>query len=301
MQRRSPLTRRFAPRVLFASLAVLAGMICVPGVASADTHPSHFIWTSTTSGSYTLINNGATNGNPGAILFVTDNQKPNGVCGCIANTIPVGVFYDTDAEKWGIFYEENPDISVAAGLSFNVLVVPSGSSDAFTVTTTTANVVGDSAYIDNSATNEMPSAILQETPNGNPGGGGIAYNDHVTGVWYDGVQWAVFNEDDAAMPTQVAFNVLVGSSSTSGGVASTLRASKTNRFDTCVIFDNANTNGDSNAFMLETPNWDPKDRGSTYDDTQTGVLYDNVEMDVCHASNVKMVVGDAFNVIYWNS
>jgi hypothetical protein len=35
------------------------------------------------------------------------------------------------------------------------------------------------------------------------------YPNHATGVYYTGTQWAIFNEDLAAMPLGVPFNVLV--------------------------------------------------------------------------------------------
>jgi hypothetical protein len=35
------------------------------------------------------------------------------------------------------------------------------------------------------------------------------YLNHATGVYYTGTQWAIFNEDLAAMPLGVPFNVLV--------------------------------------------------------------------------------------------
>lgn len=298
--------RKLAVAVL---AAVAGGMLstaaagAVALTSAADTQPSHFIWTSPQSGAYTLIDNGATNGNPNAILFVSNNAKPGGACGCVGNTTPVGVFYDSSAGEWAIFYEESPGITVQAGVSFNVLVVPSGNSDAFTITSSSSDIAGDTAYIDSPVTDNNPSAVLQVTPNGNPGDGAVVYNDEVTGVWYNNSrsQWGVFNESEDAMATGESFNVLVGTSSTAGGKDATLKTTKSNRNGNCVKFKNSATNGDSNAFMLDTPNYDPDGVGGQLDPDETDLIYDDIEMDVCHPDNAAMVIHDAFNLLFWNS
>ena len=47
------------------------------------------------------------------------------------------------------------------------------------------------------------------TSNWNPPGQSGVYNDHATGVWYNGSQWAIYNQDLAAMPPGASFNVLI--------------------------------------------------------------------------------------------
>ena len=59
-------------------------------------------------------------------------------------------------------------------------------------------------------TNGNPNAIVVVTPNWNPGGVcPCVYNNHPIGVWYTGSQWAIFNQDIAAMPVNASFNVYV--------------------------------------------------------------------------------------------
>jgi hypothetical protein len=291
---------RLVPASLVVVLACASATVAWPATAGADTQPSHFIWTSPTGGAYTLINNGATNGNPGAILFVTSNAKPNGVCGCVSNTIPVGVFYDTAAAQWGIFCEQT-GITVQAGVSFNVLVVPSATSNVFTITSSPSNINGDTTWINNSVTNDEPAAILQVTPNGDAGGEPIVYNDQVPGVWFNASKWGVFNESEAPMPVGVSFNVLVGAASSGGGKTKTVKAPKPQNKTNGVEFNNPTTNGDSNAFVLDTPNYDPNGIGGVIDTSQTDVLYDGQFIDVANSDNAVMKKGTAFNLLFWNS
>jgi len=76
---------------------------------------------------------------------------------------------------------------------------------------TTANTSVHITTITHPSTDGNPNAILIVTPNWNPGGtGGVGVdNDHVTGVYYAGTKWTIFNQDNVAMPVNAAFNVLV--------------------------------------------------------------------------------------------
>jgi hypothetical protein len=287
------------------AFALLLGTCVVawPATAGAVAQPTHFIWTSPESGNSTLINNAATNGRPHAILFVTPNATPGGVCGCIGDNIPVGVFYDSSASEWGIFYEES-NVTVQAGVSFNVLVVPKATSNVFTVTSSSSNISGDTVYINSPLTNSHPTTILQATQNGTSGGGTPIYNNNeVPGVWYNTrlAKWGVFNESGDTMASGLSFNILVGSSSSGGGKAKTLKANATNLFGNAVEFNNVSTNGDPNAFLLDTPNWDPKGVGGTYDTSETDVLYGGEFWDVINGDGTNMVLHDAFNILYWTS
>jgi hypothetical protein len=276
------------------------GMAVAPAVAHADTQPSHFVQTATpsnTAGDYTLINNGATNGNPNAILFVTPNYNAGGVCGCSYDGNPIGVWYDSSAHEWGIFNENGAAMSI--GEEFNTVVVPAATTTAFTVTSTSGTVSGDTLYLNSSATNSKPGAIVEVTQNWNPGGVGGTYNNQTPGVWYDGSGWAIFNESGASMATGVSYNVLVGS--VAGGKAATLKASTTNTGGDSVFYNNAVTNGDSNDFSLDTPNWNPKGVGGTYDASPTGVWYDGSQLAVFNETGATMANHEAFNMLYWQS
>ncbi len=85
------------------------------------------------------------------------------------------------------------------------------SGSAFVQRATPDNISRNSTYIDDSRTNGRLDAILSVTQSWNPEGEGGTYNDHPVGVWYDAgaEQWAIFNQDRAAMPEGAAFNVTV--------------------------------------------------------------------------------------------
>ena len=72
-----------------------------------------------------------------------------------------------------------------------------------------ANIVSGSIHltlINDPVCNGVPNAMLIVAPNWNAGGG--VYDNHAIGVFYNGAQWGIFNQDFAAMPTNAAFNVL---------------------------------------------------------------------------------------------
>ena len=76
---------------------------------------------------------------------------------------------------------------------------------------TPENTSENSTYLDNPRLNGNPDAVITVTQNWNPDSGNGVYNDHLIGVWYDpdAGQWAIFNQDRAAMPEGAAFNVSV--------------------------------------------------------------------------------------------
>ena len=294
-------TRRPWRGLTFAAatgVAMAAGMLFAPVAAHADTQPSHFTWKATSaniSGDLTLINNGATNNQPGALLYVTPNYAPGAICGCVSDNAPIAVYYNSSAGKWGIFNEDATAMPV--GAAFNVFVEPAATTDAFQVTATSSNISGDTVSINSTATNGLPNANLQATQVWNG-----AFNDHATAVWYNGSDWGVFNEGGAAMASGSKYNVLVGSQG--GGKAAFLKAGLANTGGNSTHFSSSTTNGDSNTFMLDTPNWDPNGScGCVYDTSQTGVWYFESfqKVAVFNESNANMQQKVDFDVLYWNS
>lgn len=72
---------RAATGALLCSAMLVALAWAAPSASAAVTVTSHFIWTATSSNEIagiTLINNGATNGLPNALLFVTPTYDPAG-------------------------------------------------------------------------------------------------------------------------------------------------------------------------------------------------------------------------------
>jgi hypothetical protein len=301
-------TGRVGHPVLMGLLAVAAAtsiaFIQSAAAGASVTATSHFTVTgdsSNTSGDSTFINDAATNGLPDDILFVSQNWNAQGVCGCVYNTAPVGVWYDSGNDQWAVFNESGS--AMPAGASFNVLAVPASSSSVFVQTATSANIAGDSTFIDSSLTNDNPGAQLQVTQDWNPGGSGGVYNNHNIGVWYDTTnhEWAIFNQDEATMTTGAAFNVMVGTAPSNGGTGAVQKVKAKNTAGDSTLINNAVVNGDPNAVVFTTPNWDPSGSGGTYDDVAPGVWWTGSTIAVFQEDTSSMIKHSAFNVLMFSS
>ena len=297
-------TGRAAFGVAALAAAMSAGVLASASADAAATVPSHFVVngsSATVGGDTTFINNGATNGQPGDLLFVSQNWDANGVCGCVYDSSPVGVWYDSGNQKWGVFREDTGTMPAAA--SFSVLAVPRSSVSAFVHRATAANNLRDFTLINNPLTNNNPNAQLQVTQNWNPGGSGGVYNNHSVGVWYDRFahEWGIFNEDRSTMVAGPSFNVLVGTARSNGGSSTVVKASSSNILGDGVRMSSSNTDGDPNAVVLTTPNWNPGGVGGTYESAAPGVYFDGSGIDVFNEDTSTMPVGAAFNALSFSS
>ena len=80
---------------------------------------------------------------------------------------------------------------------------------AFIVVSASTNLPYSNAVrINNPLCDGKPNAILLVTHNVSAQSS-FGYNNHPLGVWYDGANWEILNEDVATMPTNIAFNVLI--------------------------------------------------------------------------------------------
>jgi predicted heme/steroid binding protein len=180
--------------------------ILIPSGGQAFVHTAN---SSNISGNTTAIDNAALNGNPNAIFFVTQNWNPSGTGG-VYNNSEIGVWYD--GSHWGIF---NQNLSTMPdGASFNVLI-PSG-TDMFVHTATGANIISNWTVIDNPSLNGNADAIFFVTQNWNPSGVGGVYDASPIGVWYDGSNWSVFDQDLSDMPLGASFNIYLASGVATG-------------------------------------------------------------------------------------
>jgi len=154
-------------------------------------------------GDYTYISDPSTNGDPNAIVLVSD-QKAAGTSSYGHN---IGVWYEAGARKWAIF---NQDLAaVPSGATFEVEVPPAVAT--FVHRAGVLNTANNYTYLDNELTNGEPEAVLSVTQNWNPGGGRGVYNDHPIDTVYDAKlkKWAVLNRDGAPMPKGASFNIAV--------------------------------------------------------------------------------------------
>lgn len=104
-------------------------------------------------------------------------------------------------------------LRMEAGTTFNVLQVSSGKDNAVVthVSSDWSNVELNTLVIDHPELNGRPEAILFAQQRFAPAANGITaqVNDHPVGVWYNhGLQkWTVFNQDLAAMPLGVGYDI----------------------------------------------------------------------------------------------
>jgi hypothetical protein len=299
--------RYFRALAVAAALAAVAGPVAAASPAGATvTVTSHFVFTATsanTSGDTSFIVNGATNSQPGSLLFVTPNWNANGLCGCVYLPHAIGVWYSTSKKQWGVFREDAAAMPVNE--AYNVLAVPASQvgGNVFVQTSTAANTAGDYTLIDSPATNGKPTARLMVTQNWNPGGSGGHYNPHNVGVWYDAAagKWGIFNEDLAAMPAGVSFNVMVGATASNGGESALMQTSTGNRSGDTVFIHDAQTTGNPNNVTFATQNWNPGGKGGTYNNVQTGVWYDGAQEGVFNEDGSTPPLHAAFNLLIFGS
>ena len=239
---------------------------------------------------YTLIDNPNLNGNPDAIFLVTANWNPGGTGG-VYNTSAIGVWYDVNTAKWGIF---NQDLSpMPEGAAFNVFI-PSG-GDYFVHTVDTSNITDYFTYLNNSHLNGNPDAILFVTQNWNPGGNRGVYNNSTIGVGYDNDLWVIFNQNFQTMSLGAAFNVFIPS----GSDYFIHTADSSNIAYNYTYLDDPNLNGKPDAIFLVTTNFNPG--GSTegvFDSSAIGVWYDTrrAKWAIFNQDRSPMPDGAAFNI-----
>lgn len=186
---------------------------------------------------------------------------------------------------------------------FDVLVVPKKSKTVFVQTANSANIVGDYTLINSSVTNGNPKALLQVTQDWNPKGVGGTYNAHDVGVFYNTTkdEWAIFNEDGAAMTTGAAFNVMVGASPSNGGKAEVLTTSSSNQDGDTTLITNSETTGNPNNVTFATQNWNPGGVGGTYNNVQVGTWYTGTQEGVFNENQSTTPIGSSFNLLIFSS
>jgi hypothetical protein len=162
-----------------------------------------------------------------------------------------------------------------------------------------SDVVGDTAYISNGATNGHPNDLLFATPNWNANGLGGEYLNEPIGVWYNtsNGDWALFTENETAMPDGESFNVLVVPKSSKS--AFVWRSTASNTTSDFTLINSKLTNGKPDADLQVTQNWDPGGHGGVYNAHNIGVWYDKSKKKwgIFNEDRTAMATGLAFNVL----
>lgn len=178
-----------------------------------------------------------------------------------------------------------------------------------------SNVVYNSTYLDDPTTNGDPDAILLAEPSTED-----ANDDdgHPLGVWYDpqrgsGGRWAIFNEDLAPMSAGSSFEVSVFGGST---VAAARTTRKSDISEAAFVqratpeniaaegtaestyIDDPMVNGNPEAVVSVTQNWNPGGGEGVYNPQRGGLHYDEERRRwaIFNEDDAPMPLGAAFNV-----
>jgi hypothetical protein len=171
------------------------------------------------------------------------------------------------------------------------------SNTVFTHTATDANSRDYYTYISNPAIDGDPNFVVLVVPRTDRGNDGDATYDHNIGVWYEGAnekKWAIFNQDRAAIPGGAVFSVVVPPASQSF----VHYAVPANTISNATYLNNPLTNGESNAGLSVTQNWNPGGGRGVYNDHPKGVVYDQdvQQWVIYNQDDTPMPNGAAFNV-----
>ena len=159
---------------------------------------------------------------------------------------------------------------------------------------TEENSRGDYTYISDPSIDGDPTAIVVVSDQ--KGRGSASYPHHI-GVWYEARadKWAIFNQDRAAVPTGATFEVEVPQAS----AAFVHHAGLLNTARNYTYLDDPLTNGDPDAVLSITQNWNPGGGGGVYNNHPVGTVYD-AKLDkwaILNRDGAPMPKGAAFNVI----
>ena len=301
-KRRGWALRLIVPAGLAAAVLALLSVVSLANAANFV----HIATAANTRGDHTDIDNPVINGRPlSTRLLVTPTLSPNGTAAVVDNH-PVGVWYNGSTQKWSIFNEDKASMPV--GAAFNVRIQDTAATNTPIQTAQQTNARSNSTYITNALTDGNPNAIVMITPNWNPDGVGGTYSNHNTGVWYNGKQWAIYNEDRLTMPVDASFNTELFSAAGDGVFVHTATSSNTPNVlpsfgQVYTIIDNPMTNGNPRAILFVTHNWNPTGKAGLYVDSPLAVNYLSAEQKwaiVATSSSETaspMPIGAAFNVL----
>jgi len=160
---------------------------------------------------------------------------------------------------------------------------------------TASNSTGNWTAIDNPNTNSNPDAKLFITHNLDASGSGV-YNDHVTGLWYNGTSWTIFNEDAGTVPIieNSAYHILVADETQSTVFQHTARP--TNISSNWTELTHPELDGNPNARILVTQILLSPD--NRYNNREIGVFYNGANKWAIFNENMDaMPDGASFNVL----
>ncbi len=201
-----------------------------------------------------------------------------------------GRYYGVDAPSAGNAASSVPafERTMPEGTASTGDLPSTANGAAFVHRATDANSRGDYTYLDDPRIDGDPNAVVLASPTG-------SYERNI-GVWYEPQEqrWAIFNQDLAPVPAGAAFEVVVPQADE----VFVHRAALLNTVGSATYLDDPLLNGESDAEVTVTQNWNPGGGGGVYNDHPVGVLYDEEagEWFVRNEDGARMPEGVAFNV-----
>jgi Thiol-activated cytolysin len=121
----------------------------------------------------------------------------------------------------------------------------------------------------------------------------LALNPHPIGVWYNGSNWTVFNQDKANMPIGASFILTLSPR------AILTKASGENLNNDKMFIDAEPLNGNSAAKFTVTQNWNPGGVGGIYNNSDLDISFNNGlnKWVIQNKSGAAIPTGAAFNIV----
>ncbi len=182
------------------------------------------------------------------------------------------------------------------GGTTNETTVPEFRETTFVQRATPENVVDNSTYLDSPLITGRPDAFIQVTRSpervSDPAG-----NKHPIGVWYDrnrDGKWAVYNQDLAPMREDEIFYIAV----LEGPNKFVHRVKPSNTVENSTYIDQPLANGNPDAIVEVTANWNPGGGPGVYNNSFIGVRYDpeRKRWTIFNRDLAPMPNGASFNV-----
>lgn len=152
------------------------------------------------------------------------------------------------------------------------------------------NCSGNSTFIDAAGLNGNPRAIIIVEYDAAV----RAANPHPVGVWYDGSRWALFNQDRAAMPAGLTFDLTWKNEDDKAFV---FRSNKgRNQLDHPLL------NNQPEARFYVSQVWNPGGAGGVYNNAEISVQYNRQtnKWQIVNTTGTPLPAGSAFNVLIVN-
>lgn len=267
----------------------------MPGGDAPPISPGkHFLHVATAGNStsnWTTIDNPNTNGNPDAKLFIAHNW--NGSGSGVYNDHVSGLWYD--GSNWTIFNEDAGIVPVVENSAYHILVADESQSTVFQHIADAGNIISNWTVLSHPELDGNPDARILVTQI-LISSAGNTYNNHEIGVWYNGAQWAIFNQDLAGMPVGASFNVLVLSDDNSllqTAVSGNIAGATTQ-------IDNPALNNNPDAIVYVTQNWNGGGLGGVYNTSKVSTYYSasSHKWTIYNEDVLGMVENSKYNVYF---